>query len=405
MLAVAAQLLSAPVFAGDDFHAMFAKGVSVHDAMNWASMTPDKKSYLATPFSDATHPFTESELASIRVGGFNFIRMTIDVGPFLQMKGPDRDALDAVLADHVKKAIAADLSIIVDFHPISQVPAYGASALVADADNQLFHDYGDLLTRTAKLLDGLKSPRIALELINEPQIGWSKAGHDKWQHMLETMYDAARRGSPTLKLILTGGDGGSANGLISVVPAHFLADSEAIFTFHYYLPYDFTMQALSGDATRKLEQDIPYPADARAIEDSLNALKKREEDAHMASPDMEQEQAKALPLLQKYHQSSFTKQTIVSTFDSVQNWARTNKLAPERILLGEFGVVRQYAKYHGAREEERMAWLSDVREAAETNQFSWDIWVYRGYGGMAIIKDDTTEQLDIDTLKALKLTH
>jgi hypothetical protein len=165
------------------------------------------------------------------------------------------------------------------------------------------------------------------------------------------------------------------------------------------------MQSLPEDATRKLEQDMPYPADARPVEDSLSALKKREDDLHMTSADKDAEQAKALPLLQAYHQSAFSRQTIADTFDSVKNWARANQIPSERIFVGEFGVTRRYGKYHGAREEERTAWLTDVHDIAEANHFPWGVWAYRGFGGMALVRDDNTEQLDTNTLKALKLVH
>jgi hypothetical protein len=302
--------------AGDDFYSIFSRGISIHDAMNWASTTPDKSRYQQAPFSDTAHPYSVGELETIRKGGFNFVRLTVDVGPFLNMTGPDRDALDALLLDHVKMALSADLAIIVDFHPVTQLRDYSPTVLVADPDAQIFQQYCDMLTRTADLLAKLHSPRIALELMNEPQIGWSASGYAKWQRMQERLYDAARRGSPTLKLILTGGDGGSAKALTHVNPAHFAADSAAIFTFHYYLPYDFTMQSLSDDATRKLEQDVPYPADARPIEDSMSALKKRQDDLQMSPADKEAEQVKALPLLLTYHKSGFSRQTIAETFES-----------------------------------------------------------------------------------------
>jgi hypothetical protein len=165
------------------------------------------------------------------------------------------------------------------------------------------------------------------------------------------------------------------------------------------------MQSLSDDATRKLEQDVPYPADARPIEDSMSALKKRQDDLQMSPADKEAEQVKALPLLLTYHKSGFSRQTIAETFESLQRWARANQLPSERIFLGEFGVTRRYGRYHGARDEERLAWLSDVHDIAEANHFPWGIWAYRGYGGMALIIDDNTEQLDSNTLNALKLVH
>lgn len=392
-------------FAGNDFHSLFSRGINIHDAMNWGTLKADKSDYISAPFSDAAHPFTSSELQIIRKAGFDFVRLTIDVGPLLKMTGPDRQAIDTLLVDRVKMALAADLSVIVDFHPSSQVADYSPVTLVADADGQLFHQYCDMVTHTAVLLDQLGSPRVALELMNEPQVGWSKSGAAKWQKMLEALYTAGRRSTPKLKLILTGGDGGNARGLINVDPSPFGSDPEAIFTFHYYYPYDFTMQSVPGEGKKRLELDIPYPADARPTSDSLDALKKLQSIRQVDTFNSASEQAQAFALVEAYHATHFSKRNIEKDFSDVAAWGQKYKIPSSRIYVGEFGVTRRYGKYNGARDAERALWLADVGDAADKNGYSWSLWAYRGYGGMGLTKDDNTEELDPAMLEALKLTR
>src|SRR5271155_4217692 len=65
---------------------MFHRGVAIHDAMNWATMRQGNKLYAFPPFSDAKHALSQGELTIIRRAGFDFVRLTIDPGPFLQFQ-------------------------------------------------------------------------------------------------------------------------------------------------------------------------------------------------------------------------------------------------------------------------------------------------------------------------------
>ncbi|MFX4509017.1 hypothetical protein ABTA77_20060, partial [Acinetobacter baumannii] len=79
--------------------------------------------------------------------------------------------------------------------------------LTAGVNTPKFQAVLALLTRLAGRLGQVAAeqgdaipPRIALELMNEPEISAAA-----WQPMLETAYAAARRGSATLPLVLGGG--------------------------------------------------------------------------------------------------------------------------------------------------------------------------------------------------------
>jgi endoglucanase len=380
---------------------LFRRGVGVHDAMNWATMDAAKKTYVYPPFSDANHPLTDDELAAIKKAGFDFIRLTIDPGPFLQFQGAQLDGTYDILRQRVQTILKAGFAVVVDFHPVEQAPQYLA---IADGkETSLFKPYCDMLQRTVALLSGFSGGHIALELMNEPQVGWTQAGSAAWQAMAEKFYAAARMGSPRLPLIITGGDGGNFTGLTKLDPKPFAQDSEAFFTFHYYLPYQFTMQSLYNEPTLQYERDVPYPADARPLSDSMAALSAYLQKTKASSVDSAAETAKIATVLGAYRLKGFDRQTIHSAFDQVSIWASANNIPVDRIFLGEFGVVRRYGRYDGARENERMLWLHDIRQEAEQHGFFWSIWAYRGPGGMAITKDDSTTEVDPDTRVALGL--
>jgi hypothetical protein len=399
-LLAAAMASIAPAAAQGDI--AFRRGVSIHDAMNWATMDAAKKHYVYPPFSDATHPLTADELTVIKNAGFDFIRLTIDPGPFLQFQGAQLDGTYDILRARVQMILAAGFSVIVDFHPVKQDLDYGPEAIVKGIDTPLFNAYCAMLTRTAGVLEGLRNGHVALELINEPELGGTPGSDAQWQAMEETLYHSARKGGRTLTVVLQGDQTGEYQGLLALNPTPFAADPHAIFTFHYYLPYIFTNQSLPSGSLR-IAADIPYPARARGIEDSTAALAARMSKWNESDLQKMSDASHALVNLTRYRASNFDRSSIKTYFDPFSQWAARYGIAPSRILLGEFGVIRRYGRYDGARDSERALWLHDVRQLAEEHGFGWSVWAYRGYGGMAIVRDDSTDQIDEVTLKALGL--
>jgi endoglucanase len=378
------------------------RGLSVHHAMNWAKLTsPSVTTYLYPAFADRGHRLDVRELRAIRSAGFDFVRLTVDPGPFLQFKGAQRDGLDDVLLDRVRMILAQDLSVIVDFHPNEQNEAYAPLKLVADAHSRLFGDYRGMLIRTARALAAFHDARIWLEPMNEPQIGWNAQGNHKWQEMLEDIYREIRAVAPQLGLILTGGTGGSAEGLEAVDAGPFAADSHAAFTFHYYYPYAFTHQSIGA---RQFLSGIPYPAHPDSLPKSLGALADRTNNSPLGQEQKSSVLAEGERALRDYFALGFDRAAVRQNFDEVAEWAARYSIDGSRLLLGEFGVVRTYGPYRGARDEDRARWLRDIREEAESRGYGWAIWVYRGDGGMAIFDENGSQSgFDQVTLAALGL--
>lgn len=378
------------------------RGLNIHNVMNWARLqSPSATTYFYPAFADNRHKIDAGELRAIRNAGFDFVRLTVDPGPFLQFQGAQRAGVDDVLLDRVKMIRAQDLSVIVDFHPNEQNPAYAPLKLVADAHSTLFAQYRDMLARTAKALAGLHDARIWLEPMNEPQIGWNAEDDGRWQAMLEDIYRNIRAVAPQLGLILTGGTGGSPEGLLALDAVPFAADPHATFTFHYYYPYAFTHQSIGP---RKFLSGVPYPAHREALPGALQALRERINAFQLAPAPTSSALAESERALRAYFAAGFDRAAMRKGFDEVAQWAARYSIGRGRILLGEFGVVRTYGGYHGARDEDRARWLRDVRQEAESRGYEWAIWVYRGEGGMAILGDrESPLRLDEVTLAALGL--
>src|SRR5208283_5201867 len=183
-----------------DIGTSFRRGIGISHAMAWAQFDRQTRNFAFPPFPNSGNALTATELQTLRRTGFDFVRLAVDPGPFLQFQGRRRDALDDMLMDCVRRILAAQLSVVVDFHPSDLHPDYTARALTAGLDSPLYQAYLRMLERTAALLDRLHSRKVALEPMNEPPMP-----ANVWQPMLEAAHAAARHGSTNLVLVLEGG--------------------------------------------------------------------------------------------------------------------------------------------------------------------------------------------------------
>jgi endoglucanase len=395
-LLVGAWLSAMPALAQGMPPAEFKRGIAMAHLLAWAPVEPaPSRAFVYPPFAQPTK-WLENELKALRRAGFDFVRLAVDPGPFLQFDGSRRDQLDRTLMAYVERILAADLSVIVDFHPSDMQEDYRATALTRGVDTPAFQSYLRLLARTATLLDRLHSRRVALELMNEPPIA-----PERWQPMLEAAYRTVRDRAPGLLLVLDGGNEGGIEGALAL--GKFKDDPAALISFHYYDPYQFTHQGASWMAARYLT-DVPYPATARPLQDSIDATA-----ATIAASALSPTQ-KTLALqdarrqLESYRTSSFDRSSIARSFDLVARWARDHGVPANRIILGEFGAKKN-EKSSASRSAERARWFRDVREAAEARGFIWAAWVYRGSGGFALVRDEEGVDLDPAIGDAMQLVR
>ena len=406
LLACGAASLALPALASDT-KAPFRRGVSIHNLMNWAQVEADKATYRWPPFGSPHHQMQPALYQAIPAAGFDFVRLTLDPGVFMQVSGPRRDELDQQLIALIRKLLDLGLGVIADFHPNSQVATYAPEKITEDAASPLFQAYGAMLERTARLLAPMRGARIALELMNEPQWGWDGPTAARWQAMQKTWHDQVRRAAPELMLVLTGARGGNADGL-KLIDAKPFAGSNVLWSFHYYEPYELTHQGVkfSDPKSRswKYFSDIPYPGVPEHFDDAYRIIAGNIAADTTLAADMRKtllEEAKAS--LTKYLAANPGRKTIKGHFDGVEAWAKANGVANHRIFLGEFGVTRTYGRYKASPPEPLGNWLGDVRQETEARGFGWALWALSGYGGMSLIETDESVHFDRPTIAALGL--
>jgi hypothetical protein len=378
--------------------ARFSRGIAIAHTLGWAQVEPAPSTqFVFPPFRGSDRSLAYEELIELRSVGFDFVRLAVDPGPFLQFEGPRRDALDAIMLDHVRLILSSGLSVIVDFHPSDLNTRYTSQALTAGVHTDLFQSYLDLLGRTAALLATMEPGRVALEIMNEP-VGRTRA----WQPMLAAGYAAIRIRAPSLPIIVSGGEEGSAEGLMQIATRAFADDAGVLFSFHFYDPYQFTHQGASWNAARYLA-DVPYPANARPLEESVRATNEVIQGSRLSQTAMRDAYADALKQLVSYRRSGFSREAISRTFERVARWAQDHGVPTSRVLLGEFGVIRAERQRTGPGATERKNWFQDVREEAERRGFGWAVWVYRGSEGFSVVRSQSDTAMDAEILAALGL--
>jgi hypothetical protein len=396
LLALGVALSIAAPAAAAESGPRFERGIGV-TAMAWAAVEPDTKAFTFPPYVGPSYTLTPGELQALRRTGFDFVRLAVDPGPFLQFRGTRRAAVDRMLTERVQLIRASGLGVIVDFHPSDMHPDYTAQALTAGLQTPIFQSYLQLIRDAAALLGQLHAKRVALELMNEPPIA---AG--LWQPMLQAAYSAARAGSPDLPLILEGGDEASAAALMKMKTTPFAADPAVRYVFHYYDPYQFTHQGASWNAARYLA-DVPYPARARPLDDSLTATAATIAALKLSAPEKSLAYEDARTRLEGYRASGFDAGAITKAFARIADWARSQGIPPDRVMLGEFGARQTALQSAGARARERTQWFHDVSAAAEASGFGWAVWAYRSAGGFGLARSDGDDDIQPDIAEALRL--
>ncbi|MBX9930362.1 MAG: glycoside hydrolase family 5 protein [Methylobacterium sp.] len=388
--------------------APFRRGVGVHSLLNWGALEPGRPDrYKPRPFDGSDYEVPDTLLRAVALAGFDFVRLTIDPGPFLQLSGKDRDALDTLLLATVRRLQEFGLGVVVDLHGNTQVPEYDPQRVIASADSALFRSYVGLVRRTSRILSGMKGGRLAFELMNEPPYGYDPVSRRRWQGMMETLHAAARAEAPDLLLVLTGSHGGDRQGLFDLDPTPFRG-SAVLYSFHHYEPHDFTHQGVPEEGLagryRQYLSGLPYPVGslpAALAQDTVRGNVGA--DAALDPMTRRQVEKEAAAKVSAYLASGLDRASIAKAFDEVGDWARRNGVASDRIFLGEFGATRSYDNHRAGDTLSYEAWIRDVRSEAEARGFGWAIWALTGTGGMAIVATDGGTSLDPGTLRALGL--
>ena len=340
-------------------------------------------------------------IAGLSAMGFDFVRLPMDPAPLLRLgPGPAQDALIDQIAETALMVQAAGLKTIVDLHSIPRPDeAWGTDSVVGDT--ALFAAYIALTANVAARLNGMDPDRTALELLNEPTSDcdsvWS-GGPMTWPDQLIRLHRAARKAAPDLPLVLSGACWGGVDGLKAIDPAA-IADNNVLWSFHSYEPFLFTHQGASWTTgLNALFTGITYPP--TTIDDATAArLLSQAEGRLGTSTNKDATPAALAQALQNYRDRP--PDDVGTEIRAAAVWADQHGIPRGRLILGEFGAIRDDMTGSRLTGTGRAAFLKDKRTAAEALGIGWAVWGWTGAFG--ITDDDTTRAIAPDICVALGL--
>ncbi|MCQ8873154.1 glycoside hydrolase family 5 protein [Mesorhizobium sp. LMG17149] len=380
----------------------FRRGVN---AWPWFSLTREfpapRTDYDWPPFQSQRPVPTPDDLRRLRETGLDFIRLPVDPGPFLAADATTRSRLLDMLDAAVTATLHADLGIIVNIQANAATHYWNPDRMVSSTAAPAFDLYRGLVGELAGRLARFQPGRVALEPVNEPA---QACASNVWSQIQLSLLTAARASAATLPLVVTGGCGSMVSGLTALDPAPLSPFEPILFTFHFYEPYLFSHQGapwMREPVYRSLN-NVPWPASAGSLEQTLASVRARmAQDTEIPEDAKQAAYAETERVLKVYFDARPDRWFVDKYLRQVRDWADGHGLAPERIIMGEFGALRTDARYVAAPNPDRARYIADVRRSAEELGFAWALWdLFDGMGMM----DDTTRALDPDIIAALGLT-
>jgi hypothetical protein len=371
----------------------------------WFSLTREfpapRTDYDWPPYQQDRAVPTQRDLAGLRAAGIDFVRLPVDPGPLLAFSGERRERLMRDVLGAVETANGEGLAVVVNLHVNDATHHFNSANLVGDVTVPLFTRYLGLVRDVAARLSRFDPARVAFEPVNEPP---QKCGSGDWSLMQAELLRTARVAAPQLTLIATGACGGMIAGLETLDLAR-LADTNIIYTFHFYEPYVFSHQGapwMSSEPMYRYLNAVPWPGVPAAKQRTLDAVAARMAMDHATPPGQKREIAVTIArVLDQYFDANPDRRFIEKHFARVTAWADRHGIGRSRILLGEFGALRSDDRYVAAGAADRARYVRDVREVAEAAGMPWAFWNL--FDGMGLTVDDWSREFDPAIVAALGL--
>ena len=252
----------------------------------------------------------EKMFADIAKAGFKTVRIPINFGAWANYEKPFRweneEGLKSADA-FVKWASANNLNAVIDLHHVE----FDGKVKGAATTERIVWLWREIATR----YKNTDPERVFFELRNEPH----DIKAEEWRAQAEAIIKTVRAVAPNHTLIIGFHDWNSRAALIDSKP---FADSNIIYSFHYYDPFVFTHQGATWSSEGLPElKSVPFPAANTEIKVPETAKGKWVENQ-----------------IKSYRKDSHPEK-MFADLKAAKDWSIQNKVP---IFLGEFG---SYGKY------------------------------------------------------------
>ncbi len=304
--------------------------------------------------------------------GLDHVRFTLDPSPLWDYRhAADPAKLSESYLREIDAALdmllSAGLDVIVDLHPEQDFKDKLAS------DPAFTDAAATFWSALARHLAGRDPRRVALEVINEPNVPDPKM----WHGIATRLVTAIRVGAPRHLIIVTGPGWSGIDDLLKMEP---VADKHVLYTFHFYEPMDFTHQGASWGA--------PYWAHLKGVPYPMTTERVKAMSASIANDEARRN-------VEWNSRTNWDAAQIAKRIGAASDWATKRNVG---LYCGEFGAYRSFAPA-----TDRAEWVHDVRSALDHAGIGWAMWDYSG--GFALVqRNDRTRTADPVIVKGLGLT-
>ena len=216
---------------------------------------------------------------------------------------------------------------------------------------------------------------IFYELLNEPDMSNGKVKADQWTKAAQGIIDSIRTVDNKHTLLFGDVEWYSITKLAGRTP---FTDANIIYVIHTYEPFVFTHQGADWGETAKIK-NIPFPYDKKKWPEYSSELGITSNTASWVKS-----------AVLNYYKTG-NKESILNQIYTAKAWAVKNKVP---VIINEFGAYNLRSTA-----EDRLNYLTAMREICDTLQIPWTHWGYTG--GFEVIRGGKLiEGLD----KALGLT-
>jgi hypothetical protein len=362
--------------------------------------------YLAYPQSETWPIFkgpratvSDSEMRRLATAGFDFVRLAVEPRPFIERSDEEIRISEQRLVDFIRRAHVSGLKVIVTGWARHESPRFSPVEILKTGRDEAFRRYLAFLVRLAEVTRPFRGDKLALEFMNEPQGECFRTdGGPDWSDLQRVMFREVRAAAPDLILVITPACWSKLEGLKHIQMADF--DRRTLVDVHYYEPWAFTHQGATWALDWiKYLAGLSYPPErtdkGRATSASARLFATRRPDGKPA------EFEETLRQLDWYAANGESPARIRFDLDAIAAWAKAEGLSPARVIVGEFGALRDPDDLGLDDDGSRLRWITIVRQAAEAAGLGWAHWSY--HDGFGLVVDEATGSMDPGTLDALGL--
>lgn len=385
----------------------FRRGINVNPwfrkpaiAGTWDRADSSKWRFSWPPFPIYDQESFRGDLVKLRKAGFDFLRVPIHVGPFLVVTPQQRLETFSNIGNVMDSALELGFNLMLNLQPSGPGDADYQAIAATPRSRQTYID--TVIDMTTAI--GRKAPsRIIIETINEPT---TKCGDPGWASFQASIIQAITAKYPDTRIAVTGSCYDNIQSLKQIKPSDFAIDQKYIYyTFHYYNPFNFTHQGNSwaGQQGLRATTGLEWPSARGNLEDAKQEIgktaKQTEAYARYGSKIVDE----AIKIADTYYRAGADEDGVRKEFQTVVNWADANGIPRNRIIMGEFGVLKRERRWFGASMASAARWISTVRKQAECAGMPWAIWSYKE--GFALTESDIGNEYYPEITRALGLGY